>query len=65
MGGESAESDGAGMDVDLQPPASKRGRRSQGKEQQNAMPPVKNGNGNGSGRVTRSKAACPASVQHL
>jgi len=39
MGGESADSDSAGMDVDSQPPASKRGRRSQGKEQQTpAMP---------------------------
>ncbi len=65
MGGESADSDEAGMDVDPQPPASKRGRRSQGKEQQTpVMPPtVKNGNGNGSGRVTRSKAASPAGVQ--
>ena len=33
MGEESADSDSAGMDVDPQPPASKRGRRSQGKEQ--------------------------------
>jgi hypothetical protein len=41
VGGESADSDRAGMDVDPQPPAS---RRSQGKEQQTpAMPPtVKN-----------------------
>jgi serine/threonine/tyrosine protein kinase RAD53 len=41
MGGKSADSDEAGMDVDPQPPASKRGRRSQGKEQQTpAMPPT-------------------------
>lgn len=57
MGGESADSDEAGMDVDPQPPASKRGRRSQGKE----PPTVKNDNG--TGRVTRSKAAGPAGVQ--
>jgi len=65
MGGESADSDEAGMDVDPQPPASKRGRRSQSKEQQTpGMPPtVKNGNGNGSGRVTRARAAGPAGVQ--
>jgi len=65
MGGESADSDEAGMDVDPQPPASKRGRRSQSKEQQTpGMPPtIKNGNGNGSGRVTRSRAAGPAGVQ--
>jgi len=56
MGGESAESDEAGMDVDPQPPASKRGRRSQGKEQQTPamLPTVKNDNG--SGGVTRSMA---------
>jgi hypothetical protein len=44
VGGESADSDRARMDVDPQPPASQRGRRSQGKEQQTpAMPPtVKN-----------------------
>jgi len=65
MGGESADSDEAGMDVDGQPPVSKRGRRSQSKEHQTSgMPPtVKNGNGNGSGRVTRSRAAGPAGVQ--
>ena len=65
MGGESADSDEAGMDVDPQPPASKRGRRSQSKEQQAPGMPatVKNGNGNGSGRVTRSKVAGPAGVQ--
>ena len=65
MGGESADSDETGMDVDPQPPASKRGRRSQSKEHQApGMPPtVKNGNGNGSGRVTRSRATGPAGVQ--
>ena len=63
MGGESADSDSAGMDVDPQPPASKRGRRSQDKEQQTpAMPPTVK-NDNGPGRVTRSKAAGPAGVQ--
>ena len=65
MSGESADSDEAGMDMDPQPPASKRGRRSQSKEQQapGIPPTIKNGNGNGSGRVTRSKAAGPAGVQ--
>ena len=65
MGGESADSDSAGMDVDSQPPASKRGRRSQGKEQQTPVmpPPPTVKKDNGSGRVTRSKAAGPASVQ--
>jgi len=63
MGGESADSDSTGMDVDPQPPASKRGRRSQDKEQQTpAIPPTVK-NDNGSGRVTRSKAAGPAGVQ--
>ena len=64
MGGESANSDSAGMDVDPQPLVSKRGRHSQGKEQQTpAMPPTIK-NDHGSGRVTRSKAAGPAGVQH-
>jgi hypothetical protein len=41
MGGESADSDEGGMDVDPQSPAFKRGRRSPGKEQQTpAMPPT-------------------------
>ena len=57
MGGESTDSDEAGMDVDPQSPAS-----SPGKEQQTpAMPPTVK-NYNGSGRVTRSKAAGPAGV---
>jgi hypothetical protein len=65
VGGEGADSDRAGMDVDPQPPASKRGRRSQGKEQQTpAMPPTVK-NDNASGRITRSKAAGPAGVQRL
>jgi len=52
------------MDVDP-PPASKHGWCSQGKEQQTpTMPPtVKNGDGNGSGRITRSMAASPAGVR--
>lgn len=65
VGGESADSDRAGMDVHPQPPASKRGRCSQGKEQQTpAMPPTVK-NDNALGRVTRSKAAGPAGVQRL
>ena len=54
MVGESADSDKAGMGVDPQPPASKRGRRSQSNERQTlGMPPtMKDNNGNGSGRVT-------------
>ena len=63
MGGEGADSDSAEMDVDPQPPASKRGRRSPGKDQQTpAMPPTVE-NDNGSGSATRSKAAGPAGVQ--
>jgi serine/threonine protein kinase len=65
MGGESADSDEAAMDVEPQPPAAKRGRRSQAQgKQQNAAsapPTERNGSGSGSGRVLRSRAAGPAS----
>jgi hypothetical protein len=60
-----ADSDDAAMEVEPQPPAAKRGRRSpgQGAQQQNAaVPPTeRNGGGSGSGRVLRPRAAAPAS----
>jgi hypothetical protein len=68
MDGESAESDEAAMDVEPQPRAAKRGRRSQDQQQQDdgASPPtVRNGGGGGGGggdgpgRVLRPRGAGP------
>jgi len=63
MDGESAESDVAAMDVEPQPRAAKRGRRSQDQQQDDGAPPptVRNGGGGGDGpgRVLRSRGAGP------
>ena len=59
MDGESAESDVAAVDVEPQPRAAKRGRRSQ---DDGASPPtVRNGGGGGDapGRVLRPRGAGP------
>jgi len=65
MDGESADSDEAAMDVEPQPRAAKRGRRSQDQQQDGgASPPtVRNGGGGGGGdgpgRVLRPRGAGP------
>jgi hypothetical protein len=65
MDGESAESDEAAMDVEPQPRAAKRGRRSQDQQQDDgpSPPTVRNGRGGGGGdgpgRVLRPRGAGP------
>jgi len=63
MDGESADSDEAAMDVEPQPRAAKRGRRSQDRHQDDGVSPptVRNGGGGGDapGRVLRPRGAGP------
>jgi len=65
MDGESADSDEAAMDVEPQPRAAKRGRRSQDRQQDDGVSPptVRNGGGGGGGdapgRVLRPRGAGP------